>query len=81
MTRLKKMKLMLIALIAMGAANAALAQTVEDTDGDGMFSMEELLTVYPALTEERYGEIDVNGDGAVDEVELAAAQEAGLLAG
>lgn len=81
MTRMKKMKLMLAALIAMGAASAAVAQTmVEDTDGDGMYSMAELVAVYPALTEERYLEVDANADGLVDAEELAAAQEAGLLA-
>lgn len=81
MTRLKKMKLMLAVLISMGAASAATAQAVvEDTDGDGMYSMEELLAVFPALTEERYGEVDANGDGMVDAEELAVAQEAGLLA-
>ena len=81
MTRLKKMKLMLAVLISMGAASAAVAETVvEDTDGDGMYSMEELLAVFPALTEERYGEVDSNGDGMVDTEELAVAQEAGLLA-
>ncbi|CAN0598169.1 unnamed protein product [Ectocarpus sp. 12 AP-2014] len=78
---MKKMKLMLAALIAMGAASAAVAQTmVEDTDGDGMYSMAELVAVYPALTEERYLEVDANADGLVDAEELAAAQEAGLLA-
>ena len=82
MTRLKKMQLMLAVLIGMGAATAAAAQTmVEDTDGDGAYSMEELLAVYPALTEERFGEIDANADGLIDADELASAQEAGLLAG
>ncbi len=80
MTRLKKMKFMLAVLIGMGAATAAAAETmVEDTDGDGVYSMEELLAVFPALTDEGFVEIGVNGDGAVDEVELTAAQEAGLL--
>ena len=79
MTRLNILKLMLAVLISMGAT-AAMAQTmVEDTDGDGMYSMEELLAVFPALTEERYLEVDANADGAVDPGELAAAQEAGLL--
>ncbi|MEO9824388.1 MAG: EF-hand domain-containing protein [Paracoccaceae bacterium] len=81
MTRRNKMQFMLAVLIGMGAASAAVAQTmVEDTDGDGMYSMAELVAVYPALTEERYLEVDANADGLVDADELAAAQEAGLLA-
>lgn len=81
MTRLNKLKLMLAVLIGMGAASAAAAQAVvEDTDGDGVYSMEELLAVFPALTDERFGEVDSNGDGMVDADELAVAQEAGLLA-
>ena len=41
--------------------------------------MEELMVVYPALTEDVFGEIDAYEDGAVDAEELAAAQEAGVL--
>lgn len=81
MTRLKKLKLMLAVMIGMGAATAVAAETmVEDTDGDGVYSMAELLVAYPAMTDERFVEIDTNADGAVDTDELAAAQEAGLLA-
>jgi hypothetical protein len=81
MTRLKKLKLMLAVLAGVGAATAVAAETmVEDTDGDGVYSMAELLVVYPALTDERFGEIDANADGAVDTDELTAALEAGLLA-
>ena len=79
MTRLKKLKLMLAVLISMGATAAAAQTMVEDTDGDGMYSMAELLAVYPALTDERFVEIDSNADGLVDADELASAQEAGLL--
>lgn len=81
MTRLKKLKLMLAVMIGMGAATAVAAETmVEDTDGDGVYSMAELLVAYPAMTDERFVEIDTNADGSVDTDELAAAQEAGLLA-
>ena len=81
MTRRNKTTLMLAVLCGMGTASAVAAQTmVEDTDGDGMYSMEEMVAVFPALTEERYFEIDTNADGSVDADELAAAQEAGLLA-
>jgi hypothetical protein len=61
-------------------AGAALAQvTVEDTDGNGSYSMEELMVAYPDLTEDLFGEIDADGDGEVSPEELTAAQEAGQL--
>ena len=60
----------------------AWAQTmVEDMDGDGMYSMEELQAVYPELTEVVMAQIDVNEDGSVDEEELEAAIANGLLSG
>lgn len=63
-------------------ATASLADTaVEDADGDGTYSMEEILTAYPNLTDEVFAEIDTNDDGAVDADELALAMAAGLLAG
>ena len=59
----------------------ALAQGLSDMDADGTgnLSLPELQAVYPALTEEGFTAIDANGDGAVDEAELAAAVEAGTL--
>lgn len=61
------------------SATGALAATEMDTDGDGVYSFEEMLAAVPTLTEETFITIDANGDGAVDEAELAAAQESGLI--
>ncbi|MEX5726765.1 hypothetical protein Ga0609869_000118 [Rhodovulum iodosum] len=62
------------------AAGAAFAQTeVADTDGDGVYSMEEIAESYPDLTDDMFAEIDANADGVVDAEELAAAMDAGLL--
>jgi hypothetical protein len=63
------------------AALPALAQdvTVTDADGNGTYSLEELMVAYPTLTAEVYATIDTNADGAIDAEELAAAQEAGTL--
>lgn len=75
------MKKILIATTALftlgGAAFAAVADV--DTDGDGVASFTELLAVYPTLTEEGFSAIDANGDGVVDDAEMAAAQEGGLI--
>jgi hypothetical protein len=76
------MKKYLVAFAAtLGLAGTALAQevTVTDTDADGSYSLEELQIVYPELTEEVFDVIDANGDGGIDEDELAAAQAAGVL--
>ena len=69
----------LAAILGLGAG-AALAQTmVEDTDGDGVYSLEELQVAFPELTDEVFTTVDTNADGVVDADELAAAEEAGVL--
>ena len=60
-----------------GAAFAAMADV--DADGDGVASFTEMLAVYPTLTEDGFGAIDANADGVIDEAEMAAAQEGGLI--
>ena len=74
------MRYMKLTIASLAFASAAWAQAaVEDANGDGMFSIEELLTVFPNITDDIYAEIDVNEDGAVDAEELAAAEAAGLV--
>ncbi|GAA5067134.1 EF-hand domain-containing protein [Roseibacterium beibuensis] len=71
--------LLLVATMAF-TGNAAVAQTMlEDTDGDGAYSYEEMLAAYPDLTQELFDEADANADGAIDADELAAAREGGLF--
>jgi hypothetical protein len=72
----------LLASGTMLAALPALAQdmpTIEDTDGNGTWSLEELQVAYPDLTAEVFTTIDANADGAVDQAELAAALADGAL--
>ena len=64
-------------LVMTSGSFAAVADV--DSDGDGVASFTELLAVYPTLTEEGFGAIDVNGDGVVDKAEMAAAVDAGLI--
>ena len=64
-------------MLAAGAAFAA--ENVSDTDGDGVFSIEELAAAFPGITEDLFATIDIDGDGAVSAEELAAAEEAGVL--
>jgi hypothetical protein len=67
-----------LALAAL-TAGAAQAQTVTDTDGNGVYSIEELKAAYPAVDDGLFAEIDQNADGAVDADELQAAVEAGKV--
>ncbi|WGW03267.1 EF-hand domain-containing protein [Tropicibacter oceani] len=67
------------ALIAAGSI--AHAETmVEDTDGNGTYSIEELMVAYPAMTAEDFAAVDTDADGAVSPEELSAAVEAGVVA-
>ena len=75
------MKMVLItttAVLAM-SASAFAAMVDVDSDGDGVATFTEMLAVYPTLTEEGFGAIDVNADGVLDEAEMNAAQEGGLI--
>lgn len=74
------MKLIALTAATLAFASAAMAQTmVEDTDGDGMYSIEELRVAFPNLTEDTFISIDTDADGAVSAEELAAAEEAGVV--
>ncbi|MFV0336107.1 MAG: EF-hand domain-containing protein [Tropicimonas sp.] len=73
--------LLIAGLLAASALTAQAQGMVEDTDGDGVYSMEELKAAYADLTDETFAAMDANGDGGVDADELAAAIEAGLVAG
>lgn len=76
---MKKSNIALAAILAFGATAAAAQTMVEDTDGNGTYSMEELMVAFPDLTEETFTTVDTNADGQVDADELAAAEESGVL--
>ncbi|MFX0547357.1 EF-hand domain-containing protein [Roseovarius sp. S1116L3] len=71
--------------IALALGMSAMATTAfadmsaMDTNADGMLTMDEVQAAYPDMTAEQFSEIDSNGDGAVDDAELTAAKDAGLL--
>ena len=63
--------------LSAGLAHAQVA--VEDTDGNGSYSMEELMVAYPDLTADVFAEVDADSDAAVTVEELTAAQDAQIL--
>ena len=69
---------MALAVLALGTS-AAFAQAALDTDGDGMVSLAEVQAVVADFTEEQFAGVDANADGMLDEAELAAAVEAGVI--
>ena len=71
-------------LIGMGLmANSAIAASDGmneiDTNGDGLMTIDEIQAVFPDMNAETFSQIDANGDGAVDDAEMVAAQEQGLI--
>lgn len=68
-----------VGLTALTFAGLAIAATEIDTDGDGVYSMEELKAAYPDLSEDILSAVDTDTDGSVSEAELLAAIEAGVL--
>jgi hypothetical protein len=77
------MKRFAILLAPVVLASAAFAQTalpeVADTDGNGTWSLAELQAVWTDLTEDGFKGIDANTDGAVDQAELQAAVDNGVI--
>ncbi len=71
-----------LAAIALGAVATgyAMGQAAElDGDGDGLVTYTEMLMVMPDVTEAEFMALDANGDGVLDEQELAVAVDAGLI--
>ena len=77
---MKTNALILALLTGMGATAAVAMETaIEDTDGNGVYSQEELVAAFPELTDDTFRKIDANGDGEVDTAELETAEEEGWL--
>ncbi len=79
MTRTTIPATLLATALGLGAATGVTAQGVVDTDGDGAYSLEEMTAAYPDMTEATFMTLDTDGSGTIDEAELTAGQEAGLI--
>ena len=71
--------LVLASALALTAVSAAAMTVVEDADGNGTYSMDEMIVSFPDLTDADFAEIDADASGEVSQEELVAAVESGLL--
>lgn len=69
----------LLTLLAMAIAGTAWAASPADTDGDGMLTLDEVQAAFPEIDADSFTVMDANADGMLDEAEVLAAQEAGLM--
>ncbi len=74
----------ILILLGMGlVAQSALAMSetaVEiDTNGDGLMTVDEVQAVFPEITADTFAAVDTNNDGALDDAEMIAGQEQGLI--
>lgn len=65
--------------LALAFPAAGWAATELDTNGDGFVTLEEVQAAHPEITPESFQAMDSNADGALDEEEIAAAQEGGVM--
>ncbi len=76
---MKKTVLSLIAALALALPSSLWAATEADRNGDRVLTIAEVQAVYPEITTDTFTALDVNADGTLDEGEILAAQEAGII--
>ncbi|QUJ77825.1 hypothetical protein KDD17_07785 [Sulfitobacter albidus] len=79
MTHLKTFTLFAATALCLPAYAMGQSAVAIDANEDGVLSLEEVQAVYPDVTEDQFTTADLNGDGALEDAEVQAAQEAGLM--
>ena len=79
MTRFSKRAAVAVSLLCLPAYAMGQAAAEVDANGDGLLSVSEVQAVYPDVTAETFSAMDLNADGALDDSEVVAAQEAGVM--
>ncbi len=77
----KAYKSVLASVVCIGIPALAIGAGIQDVDAnaDGVLTIDEVQSTYPEITVDTFSAMDVNSDGALDEAEVAAAQEAGIM--
>lgn len=76
---MKLQKLPVLAAIAVSVPAFVWAAGEIDANGDGILTLDEVQAVFPEITADSFATMDVNADGALDQEEVTAAQQAGLM--
>jgi hypothetical protein len=79
MTKTLKMTGFAIATLCLPAYAMGAGAAEVDANGDGILSVAEVQAVYPDVTNEQFSAMDLNADGGLDDGEVQAAQEAGMM--
>jgi len=79
MTRLSQLTAIAVSALCLPAYAMGQAAAEVDANGDGLLSVSEVQAVYPDVTAETFSAMDLNADGALDDAEVIAAQEAGVM--
>jgi len=79
MTHIKTFAAIAATALCMPAFAMGQSATQVDANEDGVLSLAEMQTVYPEMTEEQFMAVDLNGDSTLEDAEVKAAQEAGLI--
>lgn len=74
-----KKSITLITAMLLGTSAFAADFKTMDTDADGVISEVEFVAAYPEASEAVLEAVDVDKNGALDESEVAAAVDAGIL--
>lgn len=79
MTRTNTWTAVALAALTVPVLAISAGATEVDANGDGLLSVTEVQAVYPDVTAEQFSAMDLNADGALDDGEVEAATEAGMM--
>jgi hypothetical protein len=79
MTHLKTLAVIATTALCVPAFAMGQSATQIDANEDGVLTLVEVQAVYPDMSEDQFIAVDVNGDGVLEDAEVRAAQEAGLM--
>jgi len=79
MTHLKTLALIATTTLCVPAFAMGQSATQVDANEDGVLTLAEVQAVFPDMSEDQFAAADLNGDGMLEDAEVKAAQEAGLM--